>query len=631
MQEKDKSLPILIIAEIVFIAVLVTSTIYVLTLQNQAHKQLDKAIQLRHTSFSLADQLRQSSDDLTRMVRTYAATGESRFEDYFHAILDIRAGKAPRPENYDRIFWDFKIVEKTDVAPSDGEMISLKELMAQAGITDSELQLLSEAERRSNELVKLENEAMFAMKGILKDTQGNYTLRGDQDQRLATDILFSKEYHLAKKNIMTPINDFLAAVETRTQKTLTKAQNKIQHLSTRSTYLYFLLVGIVPILVYTIRKQQKIAASGLRESEEKFRLLLNSTAEAIYGLDIKGNCTFCNPACVGILGYERENDLLGKNMYELIHHYRPEGTEYPEKEGKAYLPFLKGEGVHVDGEVFWRADGSQFDAEYCSYPIFKGEDVIGSVVTFHDISERKKVRADLVEAKKIAEKANAAKSDFLANISHEIRTPITVFIGAIEYLREINKDPKCREVLDLASISSNRLFVLLNDVLDHSKIEAHQMEVNNESFNLKKRLNETIEMMKDRAKKKHLTLSLHVLPSVPEEVSTDPHRLDQILLNLIGNAIKFTNEGDVTVKVERHGDHLEISVSDTGIGISKDKLKEIFESFRQVDSSSTRRHGGVGLGLAISKGLTELMGGSISAHSELGRGSVFSFTLPIKT
>ncbi len=248
-----------------------------------------------------------------------------------------------------------------------------------------------------------------------------------------------------------------------------------------------------------------------------------------------------------------------------------------------------------------------------------------------DTTERKKAEDDLIEAKKSAEEANTAKSDFLANISHEIRTPITVFMSAIEHLLEIDKDPKCQEVLDLANISSKRLYVLLNEIFDHSKIESCQMDLEEETFKVRRCLNETIEMMNDRAQKKHLKLALDVSPSVPEDMLGDPYRLGQILLNLIGNGVKFTEEGGVTVKVKRHDDYLKFNVSDTGIGISEDKLEDMFESFRQVDSSSTRSHGGVGLGLTISKGLIELMGGRISVHSELGQGSVFSFTLPLKS
>ncbi len=387
---------------------------------------------------------------------------------------------------------------------------------------------------------------------------------------------------------------------------------------------YFISTGID----ITERKKAELM---LRESEEKFRLLLDSTAEAIYGVDTNGICIFCNPACITILGYSEEADLIGRNMHQLIHHHHSDGTEYPEKECKIYMAFRKGGGVHVDDEVLWRKDGSFFDAEYSSFPIIKENTAVGAVVTFHDITQRKRANAELIKAKRQAEEASAAKSDFLAIISHEIRTPMTVFLGAIEYLSKIEKDPMCRDVIDLANVSSKRLYTLLNEILDHSKIEAHQLHLEVEVFDLRECLMETVEMMKDRAQKKGLNLKLEVSPSVPVEISGDPYRLGQILLNLIGNAIKFTDEGDVTVEVKRNNSDIEFCVHDEGVGIPGEKLDEIFESFKQLDSSSTRLHGGTGLGLAISKGLTELMGGHIFVNSELGKGSVFTFVLPIQS
>ena len=631
MPSKNKTLTILIFAEIVFIVMLVALTIYVLTLQNQAYKQLDKAIQLRHNSRHLADQLRQSSDDLTRMVRTYAATGDPRFENYFRMILGLRAGKFPRPEDYDRIFWDFKIVEESYVGRSNGEIISLNKLMAQAGITGSEFQLLSEAERRSNELVKMENEAMSAMKGIFKDTEGNFTRNGEPDRQLAIDILFSNEYHLAKKYIMAPINDFLISIDTRTKKTLNNAQIKIQELSSKSTYLYGLLVGFVPILIYTIRKQQKITESGLRESEEKFRRLLNSTAEAIYGLDTKGNCTFCNPACIDLLSYESEADLLGENMHDLIHHHRHDGTKCPEEECLIHQAFRKGEGVHVDNEVLWRADGSSFEAEYTSYPMHKKEKRIGSVVAFHDISERKKAETALIEAKKVAEEASQVKSEFLAKMSHEILTPMTVFMSAIEFLMDLDKNPEHQEALELAELSSQRLYTLVEAILDFSKIENQKLELVEERFDLINCLEDTLRLMQGSASKKNLGLELEVSPEVPKKIVGDEYRLGQILLNLTGNAIKFTEEGDVKISVNLHDNNLVFNVSDTGSGIPEEKLESIFEDFKQADNSITRNYGGAGLGLAISKGLVRLMGGRITVQSQLGQGSTFTFNIPMKS
>lgn len=380
----------------------------------------------------------------------------------------------------------------------------------------------------------------------------------------------------------------------------------------------------------TIQERDKIA-DDLRESEEKIRLLLNSTADAIYGIDTEGRCTFCNPACIKILGYESDEDLLGKNMHYLIHHHRRDGTEYPEEECKVFQAFRKGEGVHVDYEILWRADGKYFDAEYTSYPIYRGGVVIGSVVTFHDITERKKIQNDLIEAKKFAEEASKMKSDFLAKISHEIRTPMTVFMSAIEHLMELNKDPEHRKVLELADLSSKRLHTLIEEVLDFSKIEGHKLELYEENFDLIKCLRGSLKMMQPKANKKNLCLELEVSPKVPQYIVGDDYRLGQILLNLIGNAVKFTEEGKVKTAVNLHDNNLLFTVSDTGIGIPEDKLKSIFEEFKQADNSITRKHGGAGLGLAIAKGLVELMGGSINVQSQLGQGSRFTFKIPIRT
>lgn len=372
------------------------------------------------------------------------------------------------------------------------------------------------------------------------------------------------------------------------------------------------------------------AEEALRENEENVRLLLNSTAEAIYGVDTEGCCTFCNPACLKILGYESDTNLLGKNIHYLIHHHRKDGTEYPEEECKIYQAFRKGEGVHVDQEVLWRADGSSFDAEYTSYPIRKGEEVIGSVVAFHDITERKKAQNILIEAKRSAEEACKEKSDFLAKMSHEIRTPMTVFMSALEYLMELDKVPEHRKVLELADLSSKRLHTLIEEVLDFSKIEEHKLELDEETFDLRKCLQNPLKMMQPKANKKNLCLELEVSPEVPKNIVGDEYRLGQILLNLIGNAIKFTEEGRVKTTVTIHGNNLIFTVSDTGAGIPEDKLESIFEEFKQADNSITRKYGGAGLGLAICKGLVKLMGGCINVQSQLGQGSRFSFNIPIK-
>lgn len=377
--------------------------------------------------------------------------------------------------------------------------------------------------------------------------------------------------------------------------------------------------------------ERDVAVNALRESEDSFRLLLNSTADAIYGIDTNGNCTFCNPACLKILDYASDADLLGKNMHNLIHHHRLDGSEYPEEECKIYQSVRKGKGTHVDNDVFWRADGSLFNAEYTSYPMCKGEEVVGAVVIFRDISERTKIQQDLLEAKQAAEEASQTKSEFLAKMSHEIRTPMSVFMSAIEHLQDIDRDPGHKQLLNLAALSSERLYTLIEEVLDFSKIENHKVELYEETFDLRKCLQSPLQMMQPKAQEKNLALKLYISPTVPNDIVGDCYRLGQILLNLIGNALKFTEEGEVCVSVSRDGSSLVFNVSDTGTGIPEEKLESIFEDFKQVDNSITRKYGGAGLGLAISRGLVELMGGRIKVKSQLGQGSTFTFNLPTKT
>ena len=194
-----------------------------------------------------------------------------------------------------------------------------------------------------------------------------------------------------------------------------------------------------------------------REAEEKIHLLLESTAEAIYGINLDGDCTFCNSACVRMLGYESAAELLGKNMHDVMHHSHADGTLYPVKECLIFQAFRKGIGSHVDNEVLWRKDGTSFPVEYWSYPIQQQGKSIGSVVTFLDITDRKKAEAELTNAKEAAEVANRVKSEFLANISHEIRTPMNGIIGMTDLALETELTPEQEEYLHMVRGSADAL------------------------------------------------------------------------------------------------------------------------------------------------------------------------------
>jgi two-component system sensor histidine kinase/response regulator len=643
----------------------------------------------------------------------------------------------------------------------------------------------------------------------------------------------------------------------------------------------------------TLELEQEVAdrrraQEALHESEERIRLLLDSTAEAIFGIDPEGNCTFCNPATLRLLGYQKPEDLIGKHMHPLMHHTHPDGTPYA-AEGCTMLASLRaGEGIHSDEDVFWRADGTNFHAEFWAFPIRKEGEIVGGVVTFldiseriravetlrtsekrsrqiletsfdafvgmdpsgritdwnrqaeatfgwshdeamghvlsqmiiperyrathgeslhhlfvsgeglslnkriqvtalhrdghefpveltisvmqwgqthlftafvhditqrkqfeeglrksqekyrvlfdafgdavfvlgigedmqpshflqtndaacqrlgyshdeftkmsiqgielpqntelikqmwdrfmrdrhvlfeteqvakdgrripteihgrlvefdgqlaslaiaRDISERKRIEAELVKAKDAAEAASRAKSGFLANMSHEIRTPMNGIIGMTDLALDTELSSEQREYLSLVKSSANSLLHLINDILDFSKIEAGKLELEETQFEIRDLFSDTLKTLAVRADEKRLELSVRVSAKVPRTVVGDPTRLRQLIVNLVSNAIKFTEQGNIVVETELEressdGVHLHFRVSDTGIGIAPEKQGLIFEPFAQADGSTTRRFGGTGLGLTICRRIVELMDGRMWMESEIGQGSTFHFT-----
>lgn len=385
--------------------------------------------------------------------------------------------------------------------------------------------------------------------------------------------------------------------------------------------------------------QQSSALQYATHSREKEALvrynqrLLESTGEGIYGVDQDGNCTFINKAGATFLG-GRPEQFVGRTMHDLVHHTRGDGTPFPVTECPMYQSARTGSGCFVDDEVFWRLDHESFPVEYSSFPLKNGAIIEGAVVTFKDITERQRIRQELQEAKDSAEIASQAKSQFLANMSHELRTPLNAVIMYSELLSEEAEDKNVPEFIpDLERIraAGRHLLELVNGVLDLSKIDAGRMELFSEEIDVRSMLNEIADTMAPLIEMNRNQLEIAIADNV-STIRGDLTKIRQVLFNLLSNAGKFTEDDRIRVVVEPDPSHTNIifRVSDSGIGMTEEQMAKLFRPFMQADSSISRKYGGTGLGLAIIKRFTELMDGTVGVESDIGEGTTFTVTLPIR-
>jgi two-component system, sensor histidine kinase and response regulator len=528
---------------------------------------------------------------------------------------------------------------------------------------------------------------------------------------------------------------------------------------------------------YVIALHEDITERKRAEEERdrvtrQMRQILNSTDQGVYGIDLQGDCTFINRATCELIGYGPE-EVLGRNMHELVHHHKTDGSLYPVDQCPIYRAFQKGEGCRVSAEVMWRRDGTSFPVEYSSFPIVEDGKAIGAVVTVSDITERKaaddllrkrdeelghanflaetalelakagywhvpldgsgwynssarrlevfgeiprpdyryrldelfaharegdpeaaraaqqafdaavegksetyntifaykrpldgrviwvhalghvirdatgkptdmygvsqditefkRLEAELMSAKEAAVAATKAKSEFLANMSHEIRTPMNAVLGMTHLALKTELTMKQRDYLIKAKAAAEALLGIINDILDFSKIEAGKLTMEETEFRLDVVLDNLTSVVGERTQEKNLEFLVDAHQDLPPILVGDPLRLGQILTNLVNNAVKFTERGEilVTVSLEERVTNrvkLKFTVHDSGIGMTPDQTARLFQAFSQADSSTTRKYGGTGLGLSISKRLVEMMGGNIWVESEYRRGSTFCFT-----
>ena len=360
------------------------------------------------------------------------------------------------------------------------------------------------------------------------------------------------------------------------------------------------------------------------------QLLLDSTSEGIYGIGMDGSCTFLNRASAEILGLEPD-EALGRNMHRITHHSYPDGSFYPPENCPIYAALKIGQNCRVAGDVFWRKDGSAFPVEYSSSPIWSDGVLQGAVIAFADITQRKQAENELRDAKEAAEASSRTKSQFLANMSHELRTPMNAILGYSEMLQEeAEEDGLDNFTPDLQKIQNagKHLLSLINDILDLSKIEAGKMELYLEEFDLYGMVSDVAATVETLVRKKSNTLEVLCSPEIGR-MRGDLTKIRQSLLNLLSNAAKFTENGQITLDVRRDGQFCVFEVRDTGIGMTTEQMAGLFEAFSQADASTTRKYGGTGLGLAITRRFCRMMGGDTTVQSEPGVGSVFTMRLPV--
>lgn len=388
-------------------------------------------------------------------------------------------------------------------------------------------------------------------------------------------------------------------------------------------------------------REMQLLADSLRHASEtevalerdRLQSVIASVSDGLCVLDTAGRLDRANAAAERYLGFTTDQ-MAGQPVMGWFRVHSPGEPPLPDDGTESLAVVRAGEVYRDENALLIRPNGRHLPVSCVLSPVCEGDEVIGMVFLFRDISAQREIEQSLLYAREKAEQASVAKSEFLALMSHEIRTPLYGVIGMTGLLLDTGLDPEQRDYVETARRSAETLMALINEILDFSKIESGRIDLEETEFGVPDLVEDVLDLLALPAQDQRVVLTSAIDPNMPERVVGDPARLRQVLTNLVSNAVKFTPGGEVTVAAtmaepDPEGGMLVLRVTDTGIGISTEALQHLFDTFTQADTSTTRRFGGTGLGLAISRRLAQAMGGTISVESEVGQGSTFEATVRI--
>lgn len=377
--------------------------------------------------------------------------------------------------------------------------------------------------------------------------------------------------------------------------------------------------------------ERKRAETQLKESEEQIRLLLDSTAEAIFATDVNGICFMANQACAKILGYSEAEFFIGKNMHYLIHHSYPDCSIYPIESCRILLTIKNDANLHNEDEVFWKSDGSKLQIEYWAHPILKNNKVIGAVVTFIDISERIKAQQKIHKYNEELKSLNASKDKFFSVVAHDLRSPFHGLLGLSEIMVDefdsLDK-PDIKSFMINIHKTIKNVYKLIENLLEWSRLQSGKMSFSPAKLNFSQLVENVQQVLVGVSSLKGITILNNVKKNI--FVSADEKMITSVLQNLITNSIKFSNpNSEIEVTAELSEQFIKVSIRDNGIGMDEDMISKLFTLDNSITTPGTAQEKGTGLGLILCHEMIEKHNGKIWAESKKGFGTTFHFTLPL--